>query len=43
LSQHFVTSIAGIATFLVLSTQNNGSIAPDWGVGIALGPLTGWA
>ena len=37
LAATFVTSIAGIATFLVLSTRNNGSIAPDWGVGIALG------
>jgi uncharacterized membrane protein YfcA len=37
LAATFVTSIAGIATFLVLATQHNKSIAPDWGVGIALG------
>ena len=33
----FVTSVAGVITFLVLSTHHHGSIAPDWGVGIALG------
>ena len=32
-----VTSMAGVATFLILSTHNDGSIAPDWGVGLALG------
>ncbi len=32
-----VTSIAGIATFVVLSTNSNATVAPDWGVGIALG------
>ena len=37
LAATFVTSVAGIATFLVLATQHHGSIAPDWGVGIALG------
>lgn len=37
LAATFVTSIAGVATFLVLSTQHNGAIAPDWGVGLALG------
>ena len=29
--------VAGVATSLVLSTHHHGSIAPDWGVGIALG------
>jgi uncharacterized membrane protein YfcA len=37
LAATFVTSVAGVATFLVLSTHHRGSIAPDWGVGIALG------
>jgi uncharacterized protein len=37
LAATFVTSVAGIITFLVLSTSSNGSVAPDWGVGIALG------
>jgi uncharacterized protein len=37
LASTFVTSVAGVATFLVLSTHHHGSIAPDWGVGIALG------
>jgi hypothetical protein len=29
--------VAGVVTFLLLSTHHHGSIAPDWGVGIALG------
>jgi uncharacterized membrane protein YfcA len=33
----FVTSVAGVVTFLILSTHHHGSIAPDWGVGLALG------
>lgn len=37
LASTFVTSVAGVGTFLVLSTQHHGPIAPDWGVGIALG------
>ena len=37
LAATFVTSVAGVATFLVRSTQHHGSVAPDWGVGIALG------
>lgn len=37
LASTFVTSVAGVATFLVLSTHHHGSIAPEWGVGIALG------
>jgi uncharacterized protein len=37
LASTFVTSIAGVITFLVLATHRHGSVAPDWGVGIALG------
>lgn len=37
LASTFVTSIAGIATFLVLAAHGHGSVAPDWGVGAALG------
>ena len=37
LAATLVTSIAGVATFLILSTHSDGSIAPDWGVGLALG------
>jgi uncharacterized membrane protein YfcA len=36
LAATLVTSIAGIATFVMLSTSN-GEVAPDWGVGLALG------
>jgi uncharacterized membrane protein YfcA len=37
LSSTFVTSLAGVMTFLILSAHHHGSIAPDWPVGIALG------
>lgn len=37
LASTLATSIAGVVTFLVLSTQHHGSVAPDWGVGVALG------
>ena len=37
LASTFVTSVAGVATFLLLSVYHHGSVAPDWGVGIALG------
>jgi uncharacterized protein len=37
LAATFVTSVAGVVTFLVLSTQHHGSVAPDWPTGIALG------
>jgi uncharacterized protein len=37
LASTFVTSVAGVVTFLVLSTSHHGSIAPNGGVGIALG------
>jgi uncharacterized membrane protein YfcA len=37
LASTFVTSVAGVTTFLALSTRHHGPIAPDRGVGIALG------
>jgi hypothetical protein len=37
LASTFVTSVAGVATLLVLATHHHGSTAPDWGVGSALG------
>ncbi len=37
LASTFVTSVVGVATFAVLSTRHHGSIAPAWGVGVALG------
>jgi uncharacterized membrane protein YfcA len=37
LASTFVTSIAGVTTFVVLSLHRHGPIAPDWGVGLALG------
>ncbi len=37
LASTFVTSIAGVVTFVVLSMEHQGLVAPDWGVGIALG------
>ncbi len=37
LASTFVTSIVGVATFIILSADHHGSIAPDWGIGIALG------
>jgi uncharacterized membrane protein YfcA len=37
LSSTFITSVAGVITFLILSAHQHGSIAPDWGVGLALG------
>jgi uncharacterized protein len=37
LASTFVTSIAGVGTFLVLAVHGHGSVAPDWGVGAALG------
>lgn len=33
----FLTSIAGVATFGVLSIEGSGSIAPEWILGLALG------
>ena len=37
LSSTFVTSLAGVVTFTVLSVHQHGSVAPDWPTGIALG------
>ena len=33
----FVTSIAGVVTFVILSSQKQGAVGPDWGIGLALG------
>jgi len=37
LASTFVTSVAGVVTFTVLSLHQHGSVAPDWPTGIALG------
>jgi uncharacterized membrane protein YfcA len=37
LASTFVTSVAGVITFVILSVHHNGSVAPDWPTGIALG------
>jgi uncharacterized protein len=37
LASTFVTSIAGVVTFTILSVHHAGSVAPDWPTGIALG------
>ncbi|HEY2576580.1 MAG TPA: sulfite exporter TauE/SafE family protein [Streptosporangiaceae bacterium] len=37
LASTFVTSVAGVATFLILSIHHHGPVAPDWPTGIALG------
>jgi uncharacterized protein len=37
LASTFVTSIAGVITFLILSAHHHGPVAPDWPTGIALG------
>jgi uncharacterized protein len=37
LASTFLTSIAGVVTFVILATQTAGPISPDWPVGIALG------
>jgi uncharacterized protein len=37
LASTFVTSVAGVITFLILSVHHQGSVAPDWPTGIALG------
>jgi hypothetical protein len=37
LASTFVTSVAGVATFLILSVHHRGPVAPDWPTGIALG------
>lgn len=37
LAATFVTSVAGVVTFLILSAHDRGAVAPSWGVGLALG------
>jgi uncharacterized membrane protein YfcA len=37
LASTFVTSVAGVATFAILSVHHPGSVAPDWPTGVALG------
>ena len=37
LSSTFLTSLAGVVTFSVLSIHQHGSVAPNWPTGIALG------
>jgi uncharacterized protein len=37
LASTFVTSVAGVITFMILSARHHGSVAPDWPTGIALG------
>jgi uncharacterized protein len=37
LASTFLTSVAGVVTFVLLATQSHGSISPDWTIGIALG------
>ena len=37
LASTFVTSIAGVITFTILSLHAHGSVAPDWPTGLALG------
>jgi uncharacterized membrane protein YfcA len=37
LASTFVTSVAGVITFMILSIHHHGPVAPDWPIGIALG------
>jgi uncharacterized membrane protein YfcA len=37
LASTFVTSVAGVITFTILSIHQQGSVAPDWPTGVALG------
>jgi uncharacterized membrane protein YfcA len=37
LAATFVTSVAGVTTFMVLSLYHAGAVAPDWSIGLALG------
>jgi hypothetical protein len=37
LASTFVTSVAGVVTFTILSLHRHGPIAPDWPTGVALG------
>jgi uncharacterized membrane protein YfcA len=37
LAATFVTSVAGVITFTILSVHQHGAVAPDWPTGLALG------
>jgi uncharacterized membrane protein YfcA len=37
LASTFVTSVAGVVTFVILSLERQNAVGPDWGVGLALG------
>ncbi len=37
LASTFVTSVAGVVTFTILSIHEHGSVAPNWPTGVALG------
>ena len=37
LASTFITSVAGVVTFTILSIYQHGTVAPDWPTGIALG------
>ena len=37
LASTFVTSVAGVVTFMILSIYHHGPVSPDWPTGIALG------
>jgi uncharacterized membrane protein YfcA len=37
LAATFVTSAAGVVTFMILSVHQHGSVSPDWPTGLALG------
>jgi uncharacterized membrane protein YfcA len=37
LASTFVTSVAGVITFTILSVHQHGAVAPDWTTGVALG------
>jgi uncharacterized protein len=37
LASTFVTSVAGVITFTILSVHAPGAVVPDWPVGVALG------
>jgi hypothetical protein len=37
LASTFVTSVAGVVTFMILAVHLHGAVAPDWPTGVALG------
>jgi uncharacterized protein len=37
LSSTFVTSVAGVVTFMILSLHHHGPVSPNWPTGLALG------